>query len=108
MAATSISVRHASRFEIPEGTTNIKKANITIGSIKTTMDTLTVEGKVFKKFIGNYTRTIDDEILVYNSEADEYQQYDNYQKAFEFDIFYSSSDNLLFLASFIMNLATDY
>nr|DAP03227.1 MAG TPA: hypothetical protein [Caudoviricetes sp.] len=51
MVATSISVRNASRFEIPEGTTNIKKANITIGSIKTTADTLTVEGKVFKKFI---------------------------------------------------------
>lgn len=99
MVATSISVRNASRFEIPEGTTNIKKANITIGSIKTTADTLTVEGKVFKKFIGNYTRTIDDEILVYNSEADEYQQYDNYQKAFEFDIFYSSSDSLLFLST---------
>lgn len=88
--ATSISVRHATKFNIPEGTTDIKKANVTIGSIVTTDKTLTIEGIVFQKFIGNYTKTIDDEILVYNSDADEYQQYNNYQKSFEFDIFFSN------------------
>ena len=86
-------------FEIPNGTTDIKKANVTIGSITTTDKTLTIEGKVYTKFKGSYTKTIDDEILVYNSDADEYQQYDNYQKAFEFDIFYSQTDQLLFLAT---------
>ncbi|HEL1769148.1 TPA: hypothetical protein TXV04_002345, partial [Streptococcus suis] len=58
-----------------------------------------IENKIFIKYIGSYTKTIDDEILVYNSDADEYQQYDNYQKAFEFDIFYSSGDQLLFLST---------
>ncbi|MGF1392088.1 hypothetical protein ACQSD2_04260 [Streptococcus infantarius] len=99
MGATSISVRHVEKFEIPEGKTNIEKANITIGSISTTGKTLTIERKKFIKFKGSYTKTIDDEILVYNSDADEYQQYDNYQKAFEFDIFYSASDKLLFLST---------
>ena len=99
MGATSISVRQVSEFEIPNGTTDIKKANVTIGSITTTDKTLTIEGKVYTKFKGSYTKTIDDEILVYNSDADEYQQYDNYQKAFEFDIFYSQTDQLLFLAT---------
>lgn len=96
--ATSISVRYATKFNIPEGTTDIKKANVTIGSIATTDKTLTIEGIVFQKFIGNYTKTIDDEILVYNSDADEYQQYNNYQKSFEFDIFFSNKKNLLFLS----------
>lgn len=99
MGATSISVRQVSEFEIPNGTTDIKKANGNIGSITTTDKTLTIEGKVYTKFKGSYTKTIDDEILVYNSDADEYQQYDNYQKAFEFDIFYSQTDQLLFLAT---------
>ena len=99
MGATSISVRQVSEFEIPNGTTDIKKANVTIGSITTTGQTLTIEGKVYTKFKGSYTKTIDDEILVYNSDADEYQQYDNYQKAFEFDIFYSQTDQLLFLTT---------
>ena len=99
MGATSISVRKTTNFDIPNGITEIKKANVTIGSIKTTDSTLTVENKTFKKYIGSYTKTIDDEILVYNSDADEYQQYDNYQKAFEFDIFYSSNDQLLFLST---------
>lgn len=99
MAATSISVRKVSQFEIPDGTTEIKKANVTIGSIKKTPRTLTIEGKVFRLFVGNYTKTIDDEILVYNPEVDEYQQYENYQKAFEFDIFYSEHDQLLFLST---------
>ena len=99
MGATSISVRKTTNFDIPNRITEIKKANVTIGSIKTTDSTLTVENKTFKKYIGSYTKTIDDEILVYNSDADEYQQYDNYQKAFEFDIFYSSNDQLLFLST---------
>ena len=96
MGATSISVRQVYEFGIPNGTTDIKKANVTIGSITTTDQTLTIEGKVYTKFKGSYTKTIDDEILVYNSDADEYQQYDNYQKAFEFDIFYSQTNQLLF------------
>ncbi|HEL1656158.1 TPA: hypothetical protein U0921_001895 [Streptococcus suis] len=99
MGATSISVRKTTKFDIPDGTTEIKKANVTIGSIRTTGTSLTIENKIFIKYIGSYTKTIDDEILVYNSDADEYQQYDNYQKAFEFDIFYSSGDQLLFLST---------
>ena len=104
MGATSISVRQVYEFEIPNGTTDIKKANVTIGSITTTGQTLTIEGKIYTKFKGSYTKTIDDEILVYNSDADEYQQYDNYQKAFEFDIFYSQTDQLLFLTTTISNM----
>ena len=48
MGATSISVRQVYEFEIPNGTTDIKKANVTIGSITTTGQTLTIEGKVYK------------------------------------------------------------
>ena len=99
MGATSISVRQVSKFEIPNGTTDIKKANVTIGSITATDKTLTIEGKVYTKFRGIYTKKIEDEILVFNSDADEYQQYNNYQKAFEFDLFYSKSDQLLFLST---------
>ncbi|MDU6118982.1 MAG: hypothetical protein E6656_05460 [Streptococcus sp.] len=99
MGATSISVRKVKKFDIPDGKTDIKKANVTIGSISKTSKTLNIENKTFIKFKGSYTKTIDDEILVYNPYADEYQQYENYQKAFEFDIFYSSSDQLLFLST---------
>lgn len=99
MSATSISVRKVEEFNIPDGKTDIKKANVTIGSISKTSQTLNIENKTFVKFKGSYTKTIDDEILVYNPDADEYQQYENYQKAFEFDIFYSSSDQLLFLST---------
>ncbi|EDK65876.1 hypothetical protein CGSSp14BS69_11670 [Streptococcus pneumoniae SP14-BS69] len=95
MGATSISVRQVYEFGIPNGTTDIKKANVTIGSITTTDQTLTIEGKVYTKFKGSYTKTIDDEILVYNSDADEYQQYDNYQKAFEFDIFLFANRSII-------------
>lgn len=99
MGATSISVRKVTTFEIPEGKTEIKKANVTIGSISSTSTSLTIEGIVLQKFIGNYTKRIDDDILVYNSDADEFESYSNYQKAFEFDIFYSSQKGLLFLST---------
>ncbi|MFM9350225.1 hypothetical protein ACFKP6_06945 [Streptococcus uberis] len=99
MGATSISVRKVTTFEIPEGKTEIKKANVPIGSISSTSTSLTIEGIIFQKFIGNYTKRIDDDILVYNSDADEFESYSNYQKAFEFDIFYSKHKELLFLST---------
>lgn len=99
MAATSISVRRVELFDIPDGITEIKKANVTIGSITNTGETLAIEGKILSKYRGSYTKTINDEILVFNIEADEYQPYDNYQKAFDFDIFYLESDSILFLST---------
>ena len=43
MGATSISVRQVYEFEIPNGTTDIKKANVTIGSITTSDLSLWIE-----------------------------------------------------------------
>lgn len=62
MGATSISVRRVEQFDIPQGTTEIKKAKVLIGSISTTEQTLIIEGYSFTKFKGHYNKTIDDEI----------------------------------------------
>lgn len=96
---TSISIRNSSVFEIPEGITQILKSNVPIGSICPTNKTLDINGVIFKKFNATFTKSIQENILAFIPALDDYTSIDLYQKAIDFDIFYSSNKNLLFLTS---------
>lgn len=96
---TSISIRKSSRFLIPEGTTQILKSGVPIGSISPTDQTVAIDGAIFKKFLATFTKSVQENILVFIPQIDDYTSIEQYQKAVNFDIFYSETQNLLFLTS---------
>ncbi|WP_263987135.1 hypothetical protein [Limosilactobacillus fermentum] len=96
MPATSISFRRVTQFVIPEGLVQITKANVPLGSIRRDTHTLTVGRVVFQKYRCQYTKDIVDEITVYDTNIEDYVEYDQYKKSFDFNIFYSSQQQILF------------
>ncbi|MGF2030208.1 hypothetical protein ACQUFH_11905 [Lactococcus lactis] len=96
MPAQSISIRRVDRFDIPEGRTPILKNGLTVGAIEDTGQTLTVEGVIFKKYVGKYNQTFQEDIWVFDPLSDDLLEINQYQKAFDFNIFYSVDKRILF------------
>ncbi|KRK12257.1 hypothetical protein FD51_GL003016 [Lacticaseibacillus zeae DSM 20178 = KCTC 3804] len=96
MPATSISFRRVTQFVIPKGLVKITKANVPLGSIQRDSHTLTVGRVVFEKYKCQYTKDIIDDITVYDTNIEGYVEYNQYKKSVDFNIFYSSKQQILF------------
>lgn len=94
--AISISIRKIKKFKIPDGTTVVKKANVPLGSIKKTNQTLTINKIVFKVFDCSFSKDITDDITVFITELANYKSLKSYKKKFDFKMYYSKAKNLLF------------
>lgn len=96
MPATSISIRKATKFDIPNGLIQIVKANVPLGSIEKTNKTLSIEHVTFEHFKGSYTKDIIDDITVFDANIDDYVEFQSYKKKFSFNLFYSKEKHILF------------
>lgn len=96
MPAASISIRKAEKFVIPNGLTPIVKANVPLGSIEKTNKTLSIEHVTFEHFKGAYTKDIIDDITVFDTNIDDYVEFQSYKKKFSFNLFYSKEQQILF------------
>ena len=98
--AISISIREINKFEIPRGTTEVKKADVPLGSITTVDDTtLTINGIIFNVFNCSFSKDITDDITVFIAELNDYMSLQSYKKKFDFKMYYSKDKKLLFSES---------
>lgn len=94
--AISISIRKINKFEIPNGKTEVKKADVPLGSITKTNQTLTINGIIFNVFNCSFSKDITDDITVFIAELDDYKSLESYKKKFDFKMYYSKDKKLLF------------
>lgn len=94
--AKSISVRHVEKLNIPDGITEVAKANVPLGSIKKSKTIFIAERHKFTVFECEFTKDISEEISVYIQKLENYFDLSHYKKKFSFKIFYSSEKKILF------------
>lgn len=93
----SISVKHVSKFKLPSTKTEIKNADVPLGSIEKTNQTLNVSGLTFHVYNCEYSKDISDNISVFIDDLDEYKEVNVYKKRFQFKLFYNDKEKLCFL-----------
>ena len=92
----SMSVRKVNQFNLPEDTINILINGVPLGTITKTTQTLSIDDFIFQKYKCTYAKVVHDDIVIFDSENGEPQEYTQYHKAFDFNIFYSEKEKLLF------------
>lgn len=92
----SMSVRIVDRFIIPDGNVTIEKARVPLGTIKKDRQTLNIERSSFAVYNCTFSKDVSEDITVFIDELDDYKEITTYKKAFDFNIYYSSKDHLLF------------
>ena len=97
MPISSISVKSVSQFDLPSDKTEIKNANVPLGSIEKTDKSLTIDGIVFSVYTCEYSKDISDDISVFVNDLDEYKEFSSYKKKFKFNLFYSDKKRICFL-----------
>lgn len=95
--AKSISVRKIFKLNIPEGITEITKADVPLGTITKSGKTLSTEnGIIFEVLNCSFSKDITESISAYIFELDQYVSLDHFKKKFTFNMYYSSKKGLLF------------
>lgn len=99
MPAKSMSIRQVKTFEIPTGKYEVLAGGngVSIGTIQeANQRTVSIERHTLIIYNATFQETIQEQITVFDPEADDYIPYDQYQTERNFKIYYNTQTKMLF------------